>query len=369
MSNLMGRLICSSRQQLRPQAAAVVRKFPDTAVYLEPCRFVRQIQKRRAFGLPGTKTTFEDVPGDRFYLTGERERVEEAAAQLIRELELTQPGRGSLIVQNLEADTTEKTPPAAGSFAQITFILSSPGAGDAVAELALALGAGLPSVTLGVGTGIRDRLGLLRITIAPEKELVHLVVPYHDADGIVQLLIESGRLDRPGGGFVYQVPVLSAQLDTRMRIGIQEHAASIEQIIAAMDELRGDTTWRKRFVSGSRRRYAYNRRMREITVYSQEGYSAELVSRATAAGAGGATIAKVQKLCAEPEESRETAAWERIIILAAQQRTNAVVGALKQYREEQPLLCGDAELLSAPLAYSYHRKGGAGKSGNRKEHG
>ncbi len=63
----------------------------------------------------------------------------------------------------------------------------------------------------------------------------------------------------------------------------------------------------------------------------------------------------------------ETAAWERIIILAAQQRTNAVVDALNQYREEHPQLCGAVELTNAPLAYSYQRTAGAGRSGNRKE--
>ena len=55
------------------------------------------------------------------------------------------------------------------NLALLTFILSMKDAGDALVRVAISLGTGVPTITLGMGTGIRDRLGLLRITVLPEN--------------------------------------------------------------------------------------------------------------------------------------------------------------------------------------------------------
>jgi nitrogen regulatory protein PII len=116
---------------------------------------------------------------------------------------------------------------------------------------ALDLGICVPVITLGKGNDIRDQLGLIRITIPAEKEIVHLVMPEQDSDSIIKLLVEHGRLDKPGKGFIYKTPVSSGLIDTKMKIGKQKYAASMEQIIAAIDQLKLDTTWRKRLDADS----------------------------------------------------------------------------------------------------------------------
>ncbi|MEP1892748.1 MAG: hypothetical protein ABJJ14_13795, partial [Cyclobacteriaceae bacterium] len=93
---------------------------------------------------------------------------------------------------------------------------------------------------------IRDQLGLIRITISPDKELVHLIIPQQDSESIIKLLVEESQLNRPGRGYLYQTPVSIGFLDTRLKVGKQGHAASIDQIIAAIDTLKQSTDWRKR---------------------------------------------------------------------------------------------------------------------------
>ncbi len=48
------------------------------------------------------------------------------------------------------------------------------GEGDRIAKISLNTGASVPITTHGTGSGVRDKLGLLRITIPPEKELINL---------------------------------------------------------------------------------------------------------------------------------------------------------------------------------------------------
>jgi hypothetical protein len=130
-------------------------------------------------------------------------------------------------------------------------VLSDPGSGDQLAKIALDLGICVPVITYGSGNDIRDQLGLIRITIPAEKEIVHLLMPEQDSDSIIKLLVEHGRLDRPGKGFIYETPVTHGLIDTQMKIGNQKYAASMEQIIAAIDQLKTDTNWRKRLDADS----------------------------------------------------------------------------------------------------------------------
>ncbi|WP_461248354.1 hypothetical protein, partial [Treponema sp. R6D11] len=126
----------------------------------------------------------------------------------------------------------------------------SRGSGDELARAVLELGIGVPVVFYGTGAGLRDRLGLMRITIPIEKEIIWFLVPRSDAELVEKNLIPRAKLDVPGNGFLYQCHVHAPVVNLRIRHGARVHAATMEQVIAALDEVRGSSDWRR---FGSRR--------------------------------------------------------------------------------------------------------------------
>jgi len=119
------------------------------------------------------------------------------------------------------------------------------GQAAALAEAVLELGECVPVVFFGEGMGLRDKLGLLRITIPKEKEIIWFIVPYSDADLVEKTLIPRARLDIPGRGFLYKFLVYAPVVNLRIRLGKRSHAATMEQVIAALDEVRGSSDWRR----------------------------------------------------------------------------------------------------------------------------
>jgi nitrogen regulatory protein PII len=120
----------------------------------------------------------------------------------------------------------------------------SKGLGDEIARFLLHYGI-VPVITNASGTGLRDRLGLLRITIPKEKELISIVVAQEEANNVMENIIQWGRLDRPGRGFIWQSPVSMGLVNLKTSQRNIGHAASMEQIIAAIDSLKGNLTWRQ----------------------------------------------------------------------------------------------------------------------------
>ncbi len=368
-SQTMGRIVCSVHRSISSSLINCLKELHQKhklTVFMESCRSVRQIRRSRPFGLPGSKMTLDDAPGDRFTISADPNLAYEIMDGLAKNANIDIPGHGSVYVQQVSSflnDSTSEvstdavcgpsqnlTRPYLQKLSQITCILSSSGAGEQIAKIALELGTCVPVITLGKGTGIRDKLGLLRVTIPPEKELVHLLVPSHDSEGIIQLLIEDGRFDRPGGGFIYQVPVEAGLIDTRMRIGKQEHAASIEQIITAIDELKKDTTWRKRFVLPRSSLQYMKRSNKEITAVCVEGSSDDLIRAAMDAGAAGATVSKTKRIIADPVE---TAARELCSIIVPSRQSMRIIKAILEFHQNNPNTLDCLEMIDAPLSYSY----------------
>ncbi|MEW6042524.1 MAG: hypothetical protein AB1633_13480, partial [Elusimicrobiota bacterium] len=56
------------------------------------------------------------------------------------------------------------------------------GEGEKLGEVGLNIGAGIPAISYGSGTGLRNRLGLWRITIPAQKEIIDLITTSHDAE-------------------------------------------------------------------------------------------------------------------------------------------------------------------------------------------
>jgi hypothetical protein len=119
------------------------------------------------------------------------------------------------------------------------------GQAGVLAEAVLELGVCVPVVFFGEGMGLRDKLGLLRITIPREKEVIWFIVPHSDADLVEKTIIPRARLDIPGRGFLYKFSVYAPVVNLRVRLGKRSHAATMEQVIAALDEVRGSSDWRR----------------------------------------------------------------------------------------------------------------------------
>ncbi|MDR1637696.1 MAG: hypothetical protein LBR93_10205 [Treponema sp.] len=121
----------------------------------------------------------------------------------------------------------------------------SRGLGESLSAAVLELGVCVPVVFFGAGVGLRDRLGLLRITIPVEKEIIWFLVPRSDAELVEKTLIPRARLDVPGHGFLYRIFVHAPVVNLRVRQGKRVHAATMEQVIAALDEVQGSSNWRR----------------------------------------------------------------------------------------------------------------------------
>lgn len=117
---------------------------------------------------------------------------------------------------------------------------------ECISRAAMRAGAHGPIVSYCEGRGLRDRLGWLRITKQTTKEWLNLIVDNADAEAVIEAMREAGRLDMPGRGFLYRMPVQMGIVNLSSTTGATRHAADLPQIIAALDELMGHSDWRRR---------------------------------------------------------------------------------------------------------------------------
>ena len=305
-------ITCVINQLLSDKVTDFLNKL-DIVVYTESGRSVRELVKPRPFGLPGEIVDLQNSPVDVFRFTVPRENSQAVIESIIDVAELHIMGRGTIFSQHLMefsheppsininalSDSTANIheAPLLNKLAYVICVLSVPGSGEHLARIALDLGICVPLITFGTGNDIRDQLGLIRITISAEKEIVHLVMPEQDSDSIIRVLIEQGRLDRPGRGFIYHTPVTMGLIDTRLKIGSQKYAASIEQIIAAIDQLKSGTNWRKRLDSDSHEnklgRSLLPQDNCEISIISDEDRIDKLREACMKVGSAGAITSRV----------------------------------------------------------------------------
>ncbi len=118
------------------------------------------------------------------------------------------------------------------------------GVAEDIAKAALQSGASGPTITFGEGGGLRDKIPLLRMTKGPEKEFVWCVVDKSEADNVFAEMARAGRITEPGRGFMYSIPVDAGIVNVSSVVSSSAHAATMEQVIAALDDLKGDKDWR-----------------------------------------------------------------------------------------------------------------------------
>jgi hypothetical protein len=203
-----------------------------------------------------------------------------------------------------------------------------------MAKIALESGACVPAVRFGTGTGVRDKLGLLRITIPAEKEILSFATISHDAPAVMDMMIDIGKLDQPGRGFIYSFPIRQGLLNTRVSHGRSSHAASIERMIEAIDELKNGTEWRSHgegVLESSDSRRTFLRDLVDCTLLCNEGAALGLVKAAMGAGAAGATVSNYTHVpLAGTAPFRASPARRLCSMVIAEKQTGTVIDALQK---------------------------------------
>ncbi len=274
------------------------------------------------------------------------ESAESALSLIVKTGGLDVPGRGMAFSEEVGLVRThalceENKASAFKADAQFAFLsdlvgiccIVQRGQGNTVARVALDTGTCVPNITFGHGTGVRDKLGILRITIPAEKEVVGIATTKEDADAVMNLMVDVGKLDQPGKGFIYFYPLMKGIINTKISRGMPKHAASIEQIISVLDEMKGGTKWRSRSGSadaGSSQRACLLGLM-DMTLICDEGRGEDLVKAAMAVGAAGATISR-QKFFCPPDSpaSKVSIAREVCNMIVSEQQIPGLIEALEK---------------------------------------
>ncbi len=224
-----------------------------------------RLGKARHFSLPGSGPALAEAPAALVRAWVEAGSEQALMAALRRSAGAGRPGGGSLwaeriqlihhSIESLPAPESEEGSQAVpGRLAPLAGIVCvvPRGEGNQVARLVLGMGLSAPMVGFGKGMGLRNRLGLIRVTIPAGKEVVLFLCPPHDAAEALSFLRDALALhEAPGKAFLYSFPAALGMADTLIsRSESVRHVASMEQVIAAIDELSGSPAWRRNSPSG-----------------------------------------------------------------------------------------------------------------------
>ncbi|MBX2857717.1 MAG: hypothetical protein KTR17_03560 [Cellvibrionaceae bacterium] len=111
-------------------------------------------------------------------------------------------------------------------------------------KAAMQAGSHGPIVYFVEGRGIRDRVGWLKITKKPYDEVILVLVEDIDRARVKEALVSASGVNALGGGIIYEMPIDSGLVNLPTSISNKSRLASNEQIIAAVDQLMGNTHWR-----------------------------------------------------------------------------------------------------------------------------
>jgi len=193
---------------------------------------------------------------------------------------------------------------------------------EAISRAAMHAGAHGPIVFYCEGRGLRDRLGWLRITKKRDKEVIVILVDNADAIAVTEAMVDAGNIDLPGHGFLFRMPVQKGVVNVGSTTGRPRHAANMQQIIAAIDEIKGGPQWRDHRVSelvgtgqsagldlfGKVRERVYLRNQCNVNCIVSSEHVEELVDAALVAGAPGANVSSAKMF---EVDDRETAGGVR----------------------------------------------------------
>lgn len=296
------RITCVVDSRLVPLVEAALSDLGVPEAFVQRAKQMSLSERRRPIGLgPASDLVESRSEIYRIHVPAEDEAA--VARHIAEAADLYLPGRGSLFADDVAIESAEPAPLAAPKPAKaagqakrtsrcdMVCCIVRRGLGLTLARTVLEMGLCVPVISFGKGMGLRNKLGLLRITIPVEKEALYFVVPERDADFLESLLVHKARLDRPGQGFIYRYPVRAYAVNLSVKRGSRSHAASMEQVIAALDELRGSSEWRRLGPSKPRAQSAGDDQgLACVSLVAEEGSVGDYVKAAMDAGAGGATL-------------------------------------------------------------------------------
>jgi len=326
-------------------------------------------EKKGIFSLLPGRDLSED-PLDTLFFLVNPELEDMLISLIIDKGELYFPGRGTVIAEEVtlleshdlcvenELPSFEFKSPAVNLHPCMGICcIMKRGEGDTVARIPLDMGMCVPAIHFGTGTGIRDKMGLLRITIPAEKEIVQAFTTPYEANNIMEMMIEAGQLARPGSGFIYGFPVKKGLINLRVKRGEQRYAASIEQIITVLDSIRGNTDWRNRksvFEKKAREKKVYIRNLVDLTLLCDAGTGIKLVETSMAAGAGGATMYNVKHFRgADSALSEIPLAREACSMVIPESTVSAVIAALRDAGAFTERCHGQVHIRQTSKAFTY----------------
>ena len=304
----LSKISCVADAQVSPLVIAALKDLALPEIFIQRCKQVTLENRARFLGFgSGTAMAQDRAELFRFFVprrfeSGVMRRVAEAA-------DLYLPGRGSIFAQDAsvyrgdsvhyDEDRLQTLASGDGGNAEYHAVLCcivQRGMAETLASTILEMGLCVPIIAFGEGMGLRNRLGLLRITIPVDKEVIYFIVPERDADLLEGIAVHKARLDRPGQGFIYRYRVRARAVNLRVVRGKRNQVASMEQVIAVIDDLRGSSEWR-RFSPGNRK----NPRAGSaagglvcVSLITEEGQAGKFVAAAMEAGAGGATLVALE---------------------------------------------------------------------------
>lgn len=259
---LVSRITCFLNQELDETLLDMLKQF-DVDVFVESGRTVRLLVNESVLAILGANTKLQSTSVNVYRFTVPRDLSYKMVKSIALACNLELLGRGTVFSQDILefskkvnyvdeekldafiAKNEDSELNLLSELSYLVFVLSNNSSAEKLAKLAINLGICVPLLTYGESNDVRDKMGLIRITVSPLKELVHLVLPEQDSQNIISLLMDEFQMKK-GAGAIYNSPATSGVVDTRMLLGKQNSAASVDQVIAAIDGLKNDTKWRKR---------------------------------------------------------------------------------------------------------------------------
>lgn len=363
----VSKFTCSVYRFVSPLIPETLKKCSINEYYLQPAKALVFVEKKR-FLLSGSGY-LENIM-DTYHFVCDPEKEKDVFEQIVKDLSLDQEGRGSVYVEQAVVidnfddnadklnDTSKDVRNVATKFMGIYCIIQR-GRGDIIAKTAIDAGTSVPSIYYGVGGGIRDRMGLIRITIPAEKEMVNIIVAEHDCAEMMNILIDAGNLDRPGMGFIFSYPIIRAMTDTKTHIGRSMAAASIGQIVKAVDGLKGNTEWRKGVINPllSTKRRNFLKNLDNITLICDDTKAKEMLDVAMCAGASGATLSKSRRLLLKESSHQNKKSVEMADMVISSFQKPKIIQALTDAGFFSNDINGKVMIGKSALAFSYTDRG------------
>jgi hypothetical protein len=333
-------LTCTIYNSVADRALATLQEIGVKEYHSQPSRATVLRRREGLWGI-GAGLVLEEEPATRLVFHVPVEASEDALQAVIAACGLQIPGRGSAVCDLVEiaAESVWDAPqvasfdgpnavPLRGDLSSIVCTVQQD-RGNHIARSALDLGVPMPQVTTGEGTGLRDKLSLIRITVPAAKEIVHVTVSQQESDEIFASLITAGRINEIGSGFIYESPDTRGIINNMVVRG-QQHSASMEQLIAAVDTMQGSSDWRRRALSEESQGYRYLNDLVCMILVCNEGHASDLVIAAMASGAAGATISKQSYARFDGELGAISPARETAELIVGQGAVDGIYEALQE---------------------------------------